>query len=62
MKGFISINEETKDKQGQTKGNHSYLHIKTFVNTKSLHLAKEIMHFNKADVTKAVSIFGAFVY
>lgn len=50
------------DKQGQTKGNHSYLHIKTFVNTKSLHLTKEIMHFNKADVTKAVSIFGAFVY
>lgn len=31
------------DKQGQTKGIHSYLHITIFVNTKSLHLAKEIL-------------------
>lgn len=48
------------NKQGQTKGIHSYLHIKTiFVNIKSLQLAKEI--FKKTDITKAVSIFGAFV-
>lgn len=47
------------DKQGQTKGIHSYLHIKTtFVNTKSLHLAQVIFK-DKADITKAVSIFGA---
>ena len=47
------------NKQGQTKGIHSYLHVKTtFVNTKSLHLI-EVIFKDKADITKAVSTFGA---